>query len=110
MSEQVRAELRRTGGFAGREVHVRADATSLTPPQAARLIQLVSTLDLAALTSHPDGPAPHGADLMRYDLRLQRGSQTWQGTFHEPRIPPEIRPLLQFLVSTSHSDPTKTIL
>jgi hypothetical protein len=96
MPEHVRAELRRSGGFTGRPVHVRLDSATMPPADAARLVQLVSAIDLSRLgASHPGLPA--GADLMSYDLMIERGRQRWQGTVTDPMIPADLRPLLQFL-------------
>jgi hypothetical protein len=81
MTEHVHAELRRSGGFAGRSVHVRVFA--------------------ALPAGH--GPMPPGADLVRYDLTLQRGRRHWQGTVYDP-APRQLQPLLQFL-STTRSTP-----
>ena len=99
MTEHVRAEMRRSGGFTGRTVHVRLDSDQLPPADAAQLIMLVTSLDLSGLTSGPVSTA--GADLMRYDLTIQRGGQSWQGTVSDPAIPGQLRPLLQFLSSAA---------
>ena len=100
MSEHVRAELRRSGGFAGRPLHVRLDSATMPPADAARLVQLVSAVDLSRLDGARPG-LPAGADLMSYDLRIERGGRRWQGTVADPSIPADLRPLLQFL--THHS-------
>jgi hypothetical protein len=102
MTEHVHAELRRSGGFAGRSVHVRVDSARMQPAQAARLVHLVSSIDFAALPAG-HGPMPPGADLVRYDLTLQRGRRHWQGTVYDP-APRQLQPLLQFL-STTRSTP-----
>jgi hypothetical protein len=100
--DRVRAELRQSGGFAGRTVHVRADSTQLPPVDAAELVRLVGSIDLDGL---PTGSAPPagGADLMAYDLTIERGSHRWNGRFSDPRVPAQLRPLLQFL--TAHARP-----
>jgi len=99
MTEHVRAELRRSGGFAGQTVHVRLDSTRMPPTEAARLVSMVSSIDFGTL---PKAPAPltAGADLMRYDLTLQRGRHQWHGTFTDPAVPRQLKPLLQFLSTT----------
>ena len=96
MSQYLRAELHRTGGFTGRPLHTVADSRSLPPPHAARLRRLMSTLDFTTLTSsaHPAG----GADLFLYNVTLQRGDDHWKGTVSEATVPPTLRPLLQFLI------------
>jgi emfourin len=96
MTERVRAELRRSGGFTGRTVHVQVDSAQMPPADAARLVQLVTAIDLSGLDAPRPGP-PAGADLMRYDLTIERGGRRWQGTVSDPTIPAQLRPLLQFL-------------
>ncbi|GIM95884.1 protealysin inhibitor emfourin [Paractinoplanes toevensis] len=98
MGERVRVELRRTGGFTGRPVHVVLDSARLPPADAAELVRLVSAIDPGMLKSTATSA---GADLMRYDLTIERGPQRWQGTVSDPAIPARLRPLLQFL--TNHS-------
>lgn len=100
MTERVRAELRRSGGFTGRPVHVRLDSARMPPADAAHLVLLVSAIDFSRL----DGSAPlptAGADLMRYDLVVERGGHRWQGTVSDPAVPAELRPLLQFLTGAA---------
>ena len=100
MTEHVRAEMRRSGGFTGRTVHVRLDSEQLPPADAAQLIQLVAALDLDGLAAGGP-PSTAGADLMRYDLTIERGGHRWQGTVADPAIPGRLRPLLQFLSSAA---------
>lgn len=99
MIEHVRAELRRSGGFAGRPLHVRVDTADMPPADAARLVQLVASTDLSVLRDEPAGTA--GADLMSYELTVERGGHRWHGTVGDPNIPPSLRPLLQFLTRYS---------
>jgi len=100
VTERVRAEMRRSGGFAGRTVDVRFDSAQMPPADAVRLVQLVSSIDLSRLPAA--SPAlPAGADLMRYDLVIERGGQRWQGTVSDPSVPAELRPLLQFLTAAA---------
>jgi len=99
VTEHVRAELHRSGGFTGRPVHVRLDSEQMSPAEAVQLVQLVSSIDLSRLPAGA-APAPPGADLMRYDLTIQRGGQQWHGTVSDPAVPSELRPLLQFLTTT----------
>jgi hypothetical protein len=96
---QVRVEMRRSGGFTGRTVQVRLDSARMRPAEAVRLRQLVSTLDLSRLG--PPVPPSAGADLMRYDLVVEHDGGRWEGTVADPAIPPEMRPLLQFLTASA---------
>ena len=81
---RVRVEMRQSGGFAGRTSEVRLDSAHMAPAEAARLIQLVRTVDLSRLRRSE----PHaGADLMRYDLVIDNGAERWQGTVADPTVP-----------------------
>ncbi|MEU4695465.1 protealysin inhibitor emfourin [Actinoplanes sp. NPDC023714] len=95
MTEPVRAELRRSGGYAGRSLHVVMDSATLPDAEARRLSHLVRALDLTRLAAKI--MAPCRADLLRYDLSLQCGGRHWRGTVAEPTVPAELRPLLRFL-------------
>ncbi|GIF21862.1 hypothetical protein BJ973_002189 [Actinoplanes tereljensis] len=94
MTGRVRVEMRRSGGFTGRTAHVVLESARLPPAEAAELVRLVSAIDPGIVTSTATSA---GADLMRYDLIIERGAQRWQGTVSDPAIPPQLRPLLQFL-------------
>jgi len=92
--------MRRSGGFTGRAVHVRLDSEQLPPADAARLIELVSSVDLERL--EPGGETPAGAGAPRYELSIERDGHRWQGAVSEPAVPPDLRPLLQFLTAAVH--------
>jgi emfourin len=92
--------MRRSGGFAGRTTKVHLDSAQMAPAEAARLIQLVTTVDLSRLGAARAAPTA-GADLMRYDLVIENGVDRWEGTVADPAIPNELRPLLQFLTSAA---------
>jgi hypothetical protein len=99
MIGRVQVEMKRSGGFTGRPVHVRLDTAQMPPPEAARLRQLLSTVDLSRLG--PAATPTAGADLMRYDLVVEHGGDRWEGTVADPTIRPEIRPLLQVLIASA---------
>jgi hypothetical protein len=103
---RVKVEMRRSGGFTGRTSRVELDTAHMPPAEAARLIQLVTTVDLSRLAASrrgtPLGGTPlGGADLMRYDLVIENGVDRWEGTVADPSIPGELRPLLQFLTAAA---------
>ncbi|MEU4238583.1 protealysin inhibitor emfourin [Actinoplanes sp. NPDC026619] len=94
MTDRVRVELRRSGGFAGLSVHKVLDSAQMPPAEAASLVRIVGALDFGALRS--TGPV-HGADLMHYALTIERGEARWQGAVSDPSIPAALQPLLDFL-------------
>lgn len=99
MIGRAQVEMRRSGGFTGRSMHVRLDTAQMPPAEAARLQQLLSTVDLSRLG--PGSPSTAGADLMRYDLVVEHSGDRWEGTVADPTIPAELRPLLQFLTTSA---------
>lgn len=98
--ERVRAELRQTGGFAGLTRNVRVDTATMPPADAVRLVQLTDMADLSVIERGSKGRT-HGADLMHYEITVERGGRRWHGTLSDPDIPSGIRPLLQFLTHYS---------
>ena len=101
MTGRIRAELRRSGGFTGRALHVVLDTAELPPERAAELTRLVGALDLTRVAA--EAAPPSGADLMRYDLQISDGARHWRGTVAEPHVPAGLRPLLQFLTGTTRA-------
>jgi hypothetical protein len=97
--EHIRAELVRTGGFGGLELHSRLDTAELDEEQARELAALVGGLDLDKLG--PGAPGQHRQpvpDAYEYELTVQRGGRRWEGTFGERDVPRELRPLVTALV------------
>jgi hypothetical protein len=100
VTPRVRAELRRSGGFAGRSLRVVLDSASLPHDQAAQLARLVEQIDLNRVSAGIG--AVSKADLTRYQLAVEYGGRHWRGTVAEPCVPSELRPLLNFLTSAAH--------
>ncbi len=98
--DRIRVELRRTGGFAGTEVRSSLDSTTLDPNEAADLANVVSGIDLAALTEARGG-GPPVPDAMRYELTIERGTERVRVDLTEPAVPVDVRPLLQRLVAAA---------
>jgi hypothetical protein len=71
----------------------------MAPADAVRFVQLVAKTDLSRLGK--PFARPRGADLMHYELTVERGGRRWHGTVSDPNIPAELRPLLQFLTHYS---------
>jgi hypothetical protein len=102
MSERpVRVNLRRTGGFAGRELHSRLDTDELPPAEAAEVDALVASLDAAALTDAAGATPARMPDAMRYELDIEGTERHWRLVLVEPDIPPQARPLLNRLVAAA---------
>lgn len=92
--ERVRAELERTGGFAGLTVRRGLDTAQLPDDQADQLRSLVTAAEAVSGTSAA-GP-PRGADRFTYRLQLRRGGHTATVAFSEP-VPEALAPLVTLL-------------
>jgi hypothetical protein len=94
--EHVRADLVRSGGFAGLIRRGSLDTATLPEAEAQRLRDIVAELDLAALASPgaPGGPLP---DSYAYDLTIVRGPERVRLLLDERGVHPALRPLIQLL-------------
>jgi hypothetical protein len=96
----MRIFFERTGGFAGLKLKASLDAASLTPQQARRLRKLLEQsrffelpLRLEASVSRPDR--------FRYRLTVESNNCVHTVQAAEDAIPPEMRPLLDWLTATA---------
>jgi hypothetical protein len=97
VSEQIRIELERSGGFAGISRRASVDTSKLPPEEAARIAELVRRVDFGALSAVATGP-PRAPDRFQYDLDIRQGGQHHRLTFGERAVTPELRPLLDHLL------------
>jgi hypothetical protein len=97
VSEQIRIELERSGGFAGISQRASVDTSKLPPDQAARIAELVGRVDFDALAATATGP-PRAPDRFQYDLDIRQGGRHHRLTFGERAVTPELRPLLDLLL------------
>jgi hypothetical protein len=95
--EPVRVHLVRSGGFAGITVQARVDSATLPAEEAKELAALLDRLDLADLSERASYPT-RGADRFNYDLTIQRGESRYHVALPENAVPPDLRPLLTWLL------------
>jgi emfourin len=93
----VRVDLVRSGGFAGIPVHASVDSATLPVEEASELAALLDRLDMADLAERATQP-PRGADRFQYDLTIQRGAVRQHVSLAESAVPPDLRPLLTWLL------------
>ncbi len=99
MMADVRVRLRRSGGLAGGRLDTVVHTSRLPPDQAVRLRALLTALPPKGTDGLPlPPPIP---DSTSYELTVDRvgGSKTYR--YHDGNLPARIRPLIEFLVSTS---------
>jgi hypothetical protein len=101
--EPVRVHLVRSGGFAGITVQARVDSATLPVEEAKELTALLDRLDLADLAERATQPT-RGADRFQYDLTIQRGESQTHVSLPENAVPPDLRPLLTWLLR--HATPS----
>jgi len=90
----------RTGGFAGLKLKASLDAESLPPPQARRLRKLLQESRFFELTLRLDASAPR-PDRFQYRLTVENNNCVHTVQASEDAIPPEMRPLLDWLTATA---------
>jgi hypothetical protein len=97
VSENIRIELERSGGFAGITRRASVDTSALPADQANRIAELVRRVDFTALAAKAGGP-PRAPDRFQYDLDIHHGGQHHRLTFGERAVTPELRPLLDYML------------
>ena len=95
--DPVRVDLVRSGGFAGITVHARVDSATLPVGEAGELAAFLDRLDPADLAERATRPT-RGADRFQYDLTIQRGESRYHVSLPENAVPPDLRPLLTWLL------------
>ncbi len=96
----MRIFFERTGGFAGMKLKASLDAESLSPQQARRLHKLLDDSRFFQLPLRLETPTSR-PDRFHYRLTIEDENcvHTVQGS--EDAIPPEMRPLLDWLTATA---------
>ncbi|MGH2767239.1 MAG: protealysin inhibitor emfourin [Actinomycetota bacterium] len=96
MTDRVKIEFQRSGGFAGTTLATSVDAGDLPQTEAEELGELVERADLPALSERPRRPG--GPDRFQYDLAVTLGDRRYQVTVGEAEVPETLRPLLDRLL------------
>ncbi len=97
--ERIRIDLVRSGGFAGISRRASVDTDKLPPPEASRVAELVKGVDFDALGTLATGP-PRRPDRFQYDLDVRQGGRHHHLTLGERDAPPELRALIDHVLST----------
>jgi hypothetical protein len=97
LSERIRIEVERSGGFAGVSRRASVDTSTLPPDEAAKIAELVGRVDFGALTATATGP-PRAPDRFQYDLDIRQGGQHHRLTLGERALTPELRALLDHVL------------
>ena len=90
----------RTGGFAGLKLQASLDAESLPPQQARRFRKLLQQSRFFELPLRLDAPLPR-PDRLQYRLTIENNNCVHTVHASEDAIPPEMRPLLDWLTAAA---------
>jgi hypothetical protein len=97
MTQRLQVEVTRTGGFGGLVTSRSVDTDALSAEDARQLAGLVDELDLQALRDHPGGTRAL-PDAFQYDVSISRAGEHVRLRVRDPDVPPELRPLIQFVL------------
>ena len=96
----MRIYFERTGGFAGLKLKTSLDADSLTPQQARRLRKLLQESRFFELPLRMDASVAR-PDRFQYRLTVENENCVHTVQANEDAVPPEMRPLLDWLTATA---------
>ncbi|WP_214108234.1 protealysin inhibitor emfourin [Acrocarpospora catenulata] len=96
----LRVRLRLTGGLPPLDRSVPVDASQLPADAARELESLLRALPAEDFRGLFPPPVP---DSTFYELHVERDGERRSYWYHEGSLPPEIRPLVQFLLNTAGS-------
>ncbi len=92
----MRIRFERSGGFAGRSIRGLVDSSSLPEVQARHLAELIEQAHFFDLPLKLVSTGP-GADRFSYKVTIETESASHTVEAGEAAIPPELRPLLDWL-------------
>lgn len=92
----MKVHFERTGGFAAFKLQASIDSESLPRSQAGKLSELLAKARFFELPSKLAAPSP-GADRFQYKLTVESESEVRSVEASDGAIPPELRPLLDWL-------------
>ncbi len=95
----MRVRFERTGGFTGRRLLGSLDSTTLPALQARRLADLLEQSHFFSLPLRLQSSSP-GADRFHYKVTVETESGSHTVEAGEASVPPELRPLLDWLAGS----------
>jgi hypothetical protein len=101
VSERLRVELERSGGFGGITTRRVLDSAQLPPGETRELERLVEDADLDALEGER-APAQGDRgmpDSFQYRLSVLRGGRRWDVEISDPDVPASLRALLTHVLA-----------
>jgi hypothetical protein len=99
-------DFERTGGFAGARLATTIHSEDLPAEEEGQLRDLIAAADFFQQPATSPGRAP-GADRFQYKVSVEGDGRRHTIQVNEGAIPPELRPLLQWLTKVARQGPRK---
>lgn len=96
MTEHLKIDFKRSGGFAGVELTTCVDADELSEDESEDVRAMVERLDLDGMP-RGTGPGPGVADRFVYELKIEHGDRTVDVCLGEAELPEDLKPLVRDL-------------
>ncbi len=108
----MRIKYERSGGFAGITVSKEIDLSALKPAEAKKIEGLIQTSEFFKLPKTPKKASSTMSqrsvaqpDRFQYKLTIEADGQKHTVTASEQNLPPNLKPLLDWLNTANYSDP-----
>lgn len=95
MTEHLKIDFKRSGGFAGVELTTRVDVDELTEDESKDVRAMVERLDLDRMQDSSSGPGV--PDRFVYELKIEHGERTVDVCIGEAELPEDLKPLVRDL-------------
>lgn len=95
MTEHLKIDFKRSGGFAGVELTTRLDVDELTEDESKDVRAMVERLDLDRMQDSSSGPGV--PDRFVYELKIEHGERTVDVCIGEAELPEDLKPLVRDL-------------
>ena len=97
MTEHLKIDFKRSGGFAGVELTTCVDADELSEDESKDVRAMVERLDLDRMP-RGGGSGPGVPDRFVYELKIEHGERTVDVCLGEAELPEDLKPLVRDLV------------
>lgn len=96
MTEHLKINFKRSGGFAGVELTTCVDLDELSEDESKDVRAMVERLDLDRMPQDP-GSGPGVPDRFVYELKIEHGERTVDVCVGEAELPEDLKPLVRDL-------------
>ena len=96
MTEHLKIDFKRSGGFAGVELTTCVDVDELSEDESKDVRAMVERLDLDRIPQDPSS-SPGVPDRFIYELKIEHGERTVDVCVGEAELPEDLKPLVRDL-------------